>query len=163
MGTRSVAGAALALMGAVAPVQAAEDAGVARLAACQDSWMDWQKTAPEKLDALAAHFRAGYSAHGNTPYYLPKTPTTIAGLKLVQLYPISVGMGVGLSVLVDAPLDKAKATFEAILGKKVGKCEASDGMHACEIELAPKRDFTVMTVDTQPKQTLVGCYYFYEK
>ena len=22
---------------------------------------------------------------------------------------------------------------------------------------------TLMTVDTQPKQTLVGCYYFYEK
>ena len=163
MGKWYIASAVLALICAVAPVRAAEDPGIARMAACQDSWVDWQKTDPKKLAALAEHFRASYTPHNNDPWFLPKTPTTVAGLKVIQLYPGSVGMGVGLSVLVDAPLDKAKATFEAILKKKVSKCEASDGMHSCELELAPQRDFTVMSVDTQPKQTLVGCYYFYEK
>jgi len=163
MTIRAMAGAALGLLCAIAPVEAAEDQAIARMAACQDSWFDWQKTAPKKLEALGDHFRASYRPHGNDPWFLPNAPTTVAGLKVIQLYPGSVGMGVGLSVLVDAPLDRAKATFEGILGKKVTKCEASDGMHSCELELAPQRSFTLMSVDTQPKQTLVGCYYFYEK
>jgi len=160
---RYLAGAAVALLCAAAPVQAAEDAGIARMAACQDSWRDWNKTDPKKLEALGDHFRAAYTPHGNDPYYLPKAPTTVAGLKMVQIFPGSVGMGVGLSVLVDATFDKAKATFEKILGKKIAKCEASEGTHDCELQLAPERTFMLMTADNAPNQTLVGCYYLYEK
>lgn len=156
-------GAVAALLCAVVPARAGEDAAIARMAACQDSWMDWQKTAPKKLEALADHFRASYTPHNNDPYYLPKAPTTIAGLKVLQLYPGSVGMGVGLSVLVEATFDKAKATFEGVIGKKITKCESSEGSHDCELELAPQRSFTLITADNLPKQTLVGCFYLYEK
>jgi hypothetical protein len=163
MTIRFLAGVSLALACTLAPAMAAEDAGIARMAACQDSWMDWSKTAPKKLSALGDHFRAAYTPHGNDPYFLPKAPTTIAGLKVLQVYPQSVGMGVGLSVLVDATFDTAKKTFERVLGRKVTKCEASEGSHDCELDLAPQRNFMLMTGDTAPKQTLVGCFYLYEK
>ncbi len=147
----------------VGPAQAAEDAGIARMAACQDSWLDWSKTAPDKLTALGDHFRAAYAPHGNDPYFLPKAPATIAGLKVIQVYPQSVGMGVGLSVLVDATFDTARKTFEGVLGKKIAKCEASEGSRDCELDLAPQRSFMLMTADAVPNQTLVGCFYLYEK
>lgn len=160
---RWLAGAVAVLLGAAAAVQAAEDAGIARMAACQDSWRDWEKSAPDKLKALAEHFRASYTPHGNDPYYLPKAPTTIAGLKVLQLYPGSVGMGVGLSVLVDATFDKAKKTFEDVTGKTIVKCEASEGTRGCELAIAQERTFMLMTADNAPTQTLVGCFYLYEK
>jgi len=43
------------------------------------------------------------------------------------------------------------------------KCEASDGMHSCELDIAPQRTFTLMAADSDPRHTLVGCYYYYEK
>jgi hypothetical protein len=160
---RTVVGAVLGLLCAAAPVQAAEDAGIARMAACQDSWLDWQKSDPAKLKALGDHFRAAYQPHGDDPWFVPKAPTTIAGLKVLKVFPQSVGMGVGLSVFVEATYDTAKKTFEDILKKKITKCEASEGSRDCELDLAPQRNFMIMTADSDPKTTLVGCFYLYEK
>jgi len=160
---RYLAGAVLGVVAMMAPAWAGEDAGIARMAACQDSWMDWQKTDPKKLAALGEHFRSAYTPHANDPWFLPKAPTTIAGLKVLKVFPQSVGMGVGLSVFVDASYDTAKKTFEAILKKKITKCEASEGSHDCELDLAPQRSFMLMTADSDPKTTLVGCFYLYEK
>jgi hypothetical protein len=165
---RYLAGAVLgvAVLGVAAlgaPAQAGEDAGIARMAACQDSWLDWSKSDPGKLKALGDHFRTAYAPHGNDAYFLPKAKTSVAGLNVAQIYPQSVGMGVGLSVLVDATFDKTKTVFEGVLGKKLAKCEASEGSHDCELALAPQRNFMLMTADNAPNQTLVGCYYYYEK
>jgi hypothetical protein len=53
---------------------------------------------------------------------------------------------------------------EQVVGKRLKDCEASDDMKSCDLELAPQRVVTIMAEDS-PKatQTLVGCYYFYEK
>jgi hypothetical protein len=161
--TRRAALALSALMLAVVPVRAAEDTAIVRLATCQDSWSDWSKTAPDKLKALGEHFRAGFVQNANDPFFVPRQPTSIAGLRIVQAFPGNVGMGVGFSLTVDAGYDKTKAVMEGMLGKKLTKCEASDGMHSCELEIANQRTFTLMAEDATKNRTLVGCYYFYEK
>jgi hypothetical protein len=141
-----------------------DDTGITRMALCQDSWLDWQKASDPRLPALAAHFRAAYSQKEGDPYFTPKTPATVLGFRVLQLYPGSVGMGVGLSVLVDAPFDKARAGLERALGKPLKHCDASDGMKTCELEIADKRTITLMTQDDpKTKSTLLGCYYYYEK
>ncbi len=158
------AGVLLALVFAAAPVRAGDDAGLARLAICQDSWLDWSKSDTAKAKAFADRFRAGFTPHDNDPYYLPKAEVSVAGLRIVQAYPDSVGMGVGFSLLVSAPFDKARAIFAKALGKPLTECDASEGMKSCELQIAEKRTFMLMAEDS-PKSTttLVGCYYYYEK
>ena len=159
-----LAGATLALSFVFVPAQAADDPGLARMTMCQDSWFDWQKSDPAALKKFVDRIRTGFSPHDNDPYVLPKAETSIMGLHVTQVYPESVGMGVGFSLIVDAPFDKARKIFEKALGRPLGKCDASDGMKMCELDIAEKRDFTLMAEDS-PKSTttLVGCYYFYEK
>jgi hypothetical protein len=149
---------------AAAPAFAADDAGLERLATCKDSWVDWQKSDPAQLKTFAEHFRAAFSPHDNDPYFLPKANISVAGLRVTQAFPESVGMGVGFSLTLNASFDKAKTIFEKSLGKKLSKCETSDNMHTCELEIADQHTFMLMAED-DPKstQTLVGCYYFYEK
>jgi len=153
-----------ALILSVLPAAAADDAGLETLATCRASWLEWQKANDPKLEPLAAHLRAAFTQKEGEAYIVPKAATTIAGLRVLQVYPSSAGMGVGFTVLVDATFDKARATFEKNLGKSLGHCETGDGMHACELELAPQRSFMLMTSD-KPGDTksLVGCYYYYEK
>jgi hypothetical protein len=104
-----------------------------------------------------------FKRHGNDAYAVPVKETSMAGLRIVQAYPGSVGMGVGFSVIVDAGYDKARMVLEHTIGKKLTKCEASDGMHSCELPIAEQRTITLMSADNEKNRTLVGCYYYYEK
>jgi hypothetical protein len=160
----SLAGATLALSFALMPARAADDPALARMALCRDSWFDLKTSDPAALKKYVDHIRAGFTPHDNDPYFLPKSETSILGLHVSQVYPESVGMGVGFSLIVDAPFDKTRKIVEKSLGKPLGHCDTSDGMKACEQQIAEKRDFTLMAEDS-PKSTttLVGCYYFYEK
>ena len=73
-------------------------------------------------------------------------------------------MGVGFSVLVDATFDVAKKALEKRLGKPLRECETGDGMQTCGLPIAEQRTVTLMSgVAPNDKQTLVGCFYFYEK
>jgi hypothetical protein len=155
---------ALALCLPFAPVRAAEDDGIARMATCQDSWFEWQNKEPARLKAFSEHFRAGFIPKDNDGSVVPKTETSILGLRILRVYPGSVGMGVGFSVFVDAPFAKARDALAHHPGKPLGQCETSDGMQTCGLEIADKRTLTVMASD-DPKasETLIGCYYFYEK
>jgi hypothetical protein len=167
MRAASLAKTLIVLGATIAPaIAAGGDTGVARMATCQDSWLDWKTSDPAKLQAFAAQFGSGYmqGEGANGQFLIPKTPQTLAGLRITQVFPESVGMGVGFSVTVDAPFDAVRKSVETLLGKKLGKCETSDGMRACELELAPQRTVTVMAGD-DPKShaTLVGCFYLYEK
>ncbi len=149
---------------AVLPARGADDPEIARMAACQVSWLDWQKSDPAKLKAFGDRFRAGFTHSDNDPFVVPKTVVSVDGLKIAQAFPGSVGMGVGFSLLVDADFDTAKRVLARRIGKPFGHCETSDGMRSCELQIADQRTAMVMA-DDGPKttQTLIGCYYFYEK
>ena len=73
-------------------------------------------------------------------------------------------MGVGFSVVVDATFDDARRAVEQALGKPLGQCDTGDGMRMCELPIADQRTVTLMSSDRPAdKETLVGCYYLYEK
>jgi hypothetical protein len=163
MNGRTLACLWLALAFSAVPALAADDPGIARMAMCRDSWLDWNKRSPALLQKFAGHFRSDFSAVSNEAYLTPKTAKSIAGLRVLQVFPQSVGMGVGFSVTVDAGFEKTRKLMEAALGKPLTKCEASDGMHSCALDIAEQRTFTLMAADQGDNRTLVGCFYLYEK
>jgi hypothetical protein len=158
------AGLVLAALIGAAPAWSADDPRVENLALCRDSWLDWKNTDPAKLDSFGAFFRSAFEHSGDDAFFVPKSTMTIGGLKVVRVFPESVGMGVGFSVLVDATFDVARRTLEQELGKPLLKCETGDGMRACELAVAEQRTFTLAAGDPpNDRTTLVGCYYLYEK
>ena len=157
-------GLVLGLLAAAFPAFAADEPRVEALALCRDSWLDWQATDPAKLNSAKAFFESAFSGAGTDAFVTPKSPMTIAGLQVTQVYPESVGMGVGFSVLVDAPFDVARMAVEQSLGRPLGPCETGEGMRTCELPIAAQR--TLMLASNEPPDdtaTLVGCYYLYEK
>jgi hypothetical protein len=149
---------------AVAPARAADNPGIERLATCQDSWFEWKQGNPGQLQAFAAAFRTAFAQRQNDPFFVPRSSQSIAGLSIAQMYPESVGMGVGFSVVVNAGFDTAKAVIERKYGKPFKNCERGDNMRTCAIEVAEKKTITLMAEDNaKSMKTLVGCYYFYEK
>jgi len=160
----ALAGLMLVLSAAMFPVRAADDLGLTRMAMCADSWTEWQKSAPARLDKFGEDIRAKFVPHGNDAYILPKTNLSVAGFRVLEVYPESVGMGVGFSLTVDAGFERARKAMEKAFGRPLEHCETGDGMRNCELEIGPQRTFTLMAED-DPKshRTLIGCYYFYEK
>jgi hypothetical protein len=162
--TSSLAGAFIALACIIVPARAADDAGLTRMALCQDSWLDWSKNDPAKLKAFGEYFRTHFSHKDNDPFVVPNAATFIVGLRVAQVFPESVGMGVGFSATVDADFNTTRAGLEKALGKKLGHCERGDGMNACELPIGEKRTVTLMAEDSpKARQALIGCYYYYEK
>lgn len=155
---------ALAFVVVLCPAFAADDDALVRMALCKDSWVEWSKSDPAKMKAFVDHVRAEFTPHDNDPFALPKGNVSVLGLRVSQGFPDSVGMGVGFSLTVDATFDDTRKAVEKALGKALTKCEASDGMRSCELEIAPQRSVVLMAED-KPGAThaLVGCYYFYEK
>ncbi|HEY3637103.1 MAG TPA: hypothetical protein VGK90_03045 [Rhizomicrobium sp.] len=154
----------VALLALLHPAFAAEDDALTRMALCKDSWVEWSKGDPGKMKAFVDHVRAEFVPHGNDPFALPKTNVSVLGLHVSQAFPDSVGMGVGFSLTVDATFDDTRKAAEKALGKPLGKCETGDGMRSCALEVAPQRTVTVMSADKPGAgNTLIGCYYFYEK
>jgi len=158
------AGAMLTTLAIVIRAYAADDAALTRMTLCQDSWIDWTKKEPKTFEVFRTRFMGQFAHHDNNPYWLPKANVSVLGMHVAQAFPDSVGMGVGFSLTVDAPYDKARAAMEKALAKKLVHCGASDGMKSCELEVAPQRTITLMAEDNpKSRQTLIGCYYFYEK
>jgi hypothetical protein len=156
--------AGIFLQGIAVPVRAADDPTIERLATCRDSWRDMQKSDPAGLKKIGDHLNADFSPSGNDPFIVPKKNLSIAGLRVKQVFPNSVGMGVGFSVTVTGRFDETRKAIEKRLGKRLGHCETGDDMRMCELEIAKERTVTLMAEDS-PKatETLVGCYYLYEK
>ena len=157
--------AALVLMLSVgsAALLSADDMKIERLATCQDSWYE-MKDAPARSLSFAQNFNAAFTQKGTTAVFVPKSKVIVAGLPVLEAYPESTGMGVGFSLTVDAPFDKARAGVEKALGKSLKDCETSDGMRTCGLEIGEKKTVMVLA-DARGKsgKTLVGCYYFYAK
>ncbi len=154
----------LAFLLLAAPAWAAGDPALERMAICQDSWLDWNKSDPALLAKFGDHFRTEFSQHGNDPFLVPSADVSVLGLPVAQAFPESVGMGVGFSLTLDASFDMTRRALEKKLGHSLEHCDTSDGMRTCELEIADKR--TVMLVagdDPKSTKTLLGCYYYYEK
>jgi hypothetical protein len=154
----------LAFLVGVIPALGADDRRVEDLALCRDSWLDWKNTDPARLDSFGAYFHSAFSHNGDDAFFAPKSAMAIDGLKVKQVFPENVGMGLGFSVLVDATFDVAKRALEQDLGKPLRQCESGEGMRTCELPIAEQRTVTLMSGDPpNDKTTLIGCYYFYEK
>ena len=145
-------------------VLGASDPRIDDLALCRDSWLDWKNTDSAALASFGVYLRSAFAHSDNDSFFTPKSPMTINGLTVSQVFPGSLGMGLGFSVIIDAPFDVTKEVVERDLGKPFRDCQASDGMRTCELSIADQR--TVMLASNDPpsnQTTLVGCYYFYEK
>jgi hypothetical protein len=144
---------------------AADNSAIERLATCQDSWIDW-KSDPVQMKKFADSFRAAFVQQKDTDaFFVPRSATTVAGLPLKQVFPESIGMAVGFSVVVDANFATTKQILEKRLGHSLDKCEPpSDNMRSCGHQIAEKKTILLVAEDN-PKSTtaLFGCYYFYEK
>jgi hypothetical protein len=160
------AGILTVFLAAVTPAQAADNPGIERLAMCQDSWFERKSSDPARLQAFIASFQSDFSQKKATDaFFVPKSSQTVAGLPVAQVFPESVGMAVGFSVVVNANFDRTKTSLEKKIGKSIKKCEPpSDNMRNCELEIGEKKTILLMAEDN-PKSTttLIGCYYFYEK
>ena len=154
----------LALAVCYAPAFAADDDTLTRMALCRDSWVDWQKSDPAKMKAFVEYFGTQFVPHDNDPFALPKANVSVLGFHVLRAFPESVGMAVGFSLSVDATFDDARHAVETAVGKPLEHCEAGDDMRMCGLEIAPQRTVTLEGEDKPgAHDTLIGCYYFYEK
>ena len=139
------------------------DTMIERLATCQDSWRDW-KDDPVQTKKMAELFNSAFSEPAQDGSFAPKVSIQVVGVPVVQVYPESVGMGVGFSVILDASFDTVRAHAEKALGKPLDQCENGDGMRMCGREIAKERTITLMAGEKDTKnRTLLGCYYLYAK
>ena len=164
--TAMIAVAALAALGLAisqAHAETKEDVGILRLLSCQDSWMDW-KDDPVKKQNFVNALKANFKQNERDRTFVPIKPISILGHQVFQLYPQSVGMGVGYSVIVNASFDATKASLEKHMGKPFDRCQAASEGKSCERELAKQKTLMLMegSRGNDPK-TLFGCYYLYEK
>ena len=143
--------------------QAADNKLLLQLATCEESWMDWGKSSP-KFDDFRKMFSTDFKQKGGGANFAPIKPLSILGYSLTEVYPESVGMGVGFSVLVDAEFDKVKASLEAQVGKTIGECSKEGDSRSCEHTIGEKKTLLLMEGGRgKNAKTLFGCYYFYAK
>ncbi len=162
IGTCLLAASVLGSAFAASSAHAAAEPTLERLATCQESWLDWQDN-PARGHAFMDRMHADYGEQEDGGYLVPKTTKTLFGLPVGRVYLDSIGMGVGFSVLVNDGVAAAKKAVEKAIGRTL-TCEAdSDGVHACQAELAPKRTVTIASDTEGGTGVLIGCFYFYEK
>jgi hypothetical protein len=162
---RLTLGAALALatLAVTAETRQADEPQMQRLALCQDSWFDWRDD-EVRMVRFASFFESRFNASPQGDgAYLPKAPVQVLGQAVTQVYPQSVGMGVGFSVALRADLAQARAAIENQLGKPMA-CAKGDGMQSCELKVGTKKTVVLMAPLNGPAKTsLIGCYYFYQQ
>jgi len=150
---------------AVTPVRAAGNLSIERLATCQDSWLDWKNSDPVRLKKFAQSLQSDFVRKEKDAFFVPKSNLTVAGLPVAQVFPESIGMAVGFSVVVNANFEMTKTSLAKKIGKSFSRCELpSDNMRTCELEIGVKKTILLMAEDNvKSKTTLFGCYYFYAK
>ncbi len=138
---------------------AADDPTLERLATCQDSWLDWKEPDP-RMTAYRRYVHTQLRSEDDGQSFSPRSAERLLGMPLVQVYPQSVGMGVGFSATVDADATKARVAIEQRMGHPM-TCTRGDGVLSCELKLAERKTVVLMADLGVEKPTLVGCYYFY--
>lgn len=167
----SVAGASIEMPVAIAialiacalpaPASAADDTTLQRLASCQDSWLEWKDIKP-RMTQYTDYVDAHLDRDGDGAGFAPKSPASAFGLPVAQVFPASVGTGVGFSLIVKADFAQTRRSFEKLLGKAM-TCAVSDGTPACELQIGNRKTAVLMTDDPRSKTTLAGCYYYYQQ
>jgi hypothetical protein len=163
MKTALLATTLLTLLSTWLPAAAATDeVNLLRMSACQDSWLAW-KDDNARMGRFVSALDQQFTRKDEDGSFAPKASMNLLGFPVAQVYPQSVGMGVGFSVVVNAPFAQVRQAFEKQLGKPM-KCEASEGTRACELPLGEKKTAMLMASESPAsKVTLLGCYYYYEK
>ena len=143
--------------------QAADDKLFLSLATCQESWLDW-KNIPPKIGPYKDRINSDLKRVEGTAGYTPLKPLTLLDFNVAEVYPGSVGMGLGFSVVVNAEFDRVKASLEKQTGKRITECSFHENTRDCGYPLAERKTLTLteVTKGTSAK-TLFGCYYYYEK
>lgn len=147
----------------ISSAQAPDDKLFLQLATCQESWLDW-KNIPPKMGPFKDRINSDLKRVEGTAGYLPLKPVSLLGFNVIEVYPGSVGMGLGFSVVVIADFDKVKAGLEKQTGKRITECSVHENTRDCGYSLAEQKTLTLTEV-TKGKnaKTLFGCYYYYEK
>lgn len=145
------------------PVRAADDV-VEQLATCRLSWLDLRDD-PVRSQSIGQTIRSSYAVDeaARDGSWKPSSNQTVFGARVIRLYPESLGMGVGFSVLLDAKLESLRPQVERAVGKPLSECEQDGGMRSCGVEIGERKTVTLTAAESGPQkgQTLVGCYYFY--
>lgn len=142
---------------------AADDMLLLQLATCQESWTDWGKSSP-KIDDFRKIFSTDFERKDREASFAPIKPFSMLGHSVREVYPESVGMGVGFSVVVDAEFDKFKASLEKQVGTSIAECSKEGDSRTCEHTFSEKKTLMVMEGGRgKNAKTLFGCYYFYAK
>ena len=153
---------AIAALATAPTAHAADEPQLQRLALCQESWYDW-KDDDARMTRFASYFESRFERSPQGDAFAPKSPVQAFGRSVTQVYPQSVGMGVGFSLAVNADFAQARAAIEQQLGKPM-TCSTSKGVRSCELKLGPKKTALLMNGQNgQAKTSLVGCYYFYQQ
>lgn len=150
------------LCACAAPAGAADDALLHRMALCQDSWLDW-KNDEARVTRYVAEVESRFTHTARGPSLTPKAPTRAFGLPVAQVFPQNVGMALGFSVMVNADFAQARRALEGQLGRTM-KCEGSAEGQGCEAKIGEKKTVVLMSDgDGKAKQTLLGCFYYFER
>jgi len=151
------------LLATLSSAHADEDPGMLPMTSCQESWLDWKQD-PVKAEKFSRQFQSRFKRNEREASFSPIGESTLFGHRINRVYPQSVGMGLGYSVVVEASFDTARASFEKQTGKRFKQCEASEGMKSCELEIGPKKTMVIMEAGRGAHaQTLLGCYYYYQQ
>lgn len=143
--------------------RAADDIKIERMATCQDSWFEW-KNEPSKLEDFGKYIKSAFVEQEKTASLVPRSEMSVFGLKVVQLFPASIGMAVGFSVMVEADFKNTRASIEKRLDNHFKKCETDENMLTCELEIGEKKTILLLAEeDGKVEKTLFGCFYYYEK
>ena len=144
------------------PAGAADDALLQRMTLCQDSWLDW-KNDEVRLTRFVSEVESRFSHDARGPSFTPKAPVKAFGLPVAQLFPQTVGMALGFSMIVNADFAQARSSLENQLGRKM-TCESGAEGRGCELKIGEKKTVVLMSDENgKSKQTLLGCYYYYER
>lgn len=154
--------AAVALAIAAHTATAADAPSLQALATCQDSWFDWKDDAA-RMGRFADDMRTRFVQGERGDAFTPKAKTAVLGHAVTEVYPQSVGMGLGFAVTLQAGFAQARQSLEKQLGRQM-TCSTSEGVTACELTLAEKKTVVLMTGDSGKAPTsLLGCHYVYRQ
>lgn len=143
-------------------VQSADGMQLQRLALCQESWHDWED-GDVRTTRFVSYLESHFDRSPQGDAFTPKFEAKVLGYAVTQVYPQSVGMGAGFSLLIDANFIQARGGIERQLDKPM-TCLSSDGIRSCELKLGLKKTALLMTAQNGHANTsLIGCYYLFQK